>query len=56
MSLTFFAESPEATRLELEHRHIERHGQGWEKLRQGVDSPGGWTQVLAGYEKLANQG
>lgn len=55
VSLMFFAEGPGATRLELEHRHIERHGENWEKLRQGVDSPGGWTQVLGGYEKLANQ-
>jgi uncharacterized protein YndB with AHSA1/START domain len=54
VSLTFFAEGAEATRLELEHRLIERHGESWEKLRQGLDSPGGWTQVLSGYEKLAN--
>jgi hypothetical protein len=45
-SLTFFSEGTGTTRLELEHRHIERHGDGWEKLRLGVDAPGGWTMVL----------
>lgn len=50
VSFQFIAEGPEATRLEFEHRHIERHGEGWEKLRAGVDSPGGWTGVLVEFE------
>jgi hypothetical protein len=37
--------------VEFEHRHIERHGEGWEELRKGVDAPGGWTGVLAEYEQ-----
>ena len=51
VSFEFIPEGPEATRLEFEHRHIERHGEGWEKLRAGVDSPGGWTCILAEFEK-----
>lgn len=47
VSFEFIAEGPEATRLEFEHRHIERHGEGWQKVFAGVDSPGGWTVVLA---------
>jgi uncharacterized protein YndB with AHSA1/START domain len=50
VSFEFIAEGPETTRLELQHRHLERHGEGWEKLRAGVDSPGGWTGVLAEFE------
>jgi len=50
VSFEFIGEGPEMTRLEFEHRHIERHGEGWENLRKGVDSPGGWTGVLAQYE------
>ena len=51
----FFEEGPEATRLEFEHRHLERHGEDWEKLRAAVDSSGGWTGVLAQYEQFAEK-
>jgi uncharacterized protein YndB with AHSA1/START domain len=53
VALEFIAEGKEATRMELEHRHIERHGQGWENLRKGVDAPGGWTGVLEQYVAAA---
>ena len=46
----FVAEGTESTRLEFQHRHLERHGEGWEKIRDGVDA--GWTQVLAPYLHL----
>ena len=46
VSFEFIAEGPEATRMEFEHRHIERHGEDWENLRKGVDALGGWTAVL----------
>ena len=51
VALEFIAEGPEATRLEFEHRNIDRHGEGWEKLRTSVDP--GWTLVLAGYVAAA---
>jgi DinB superfamily/Activator of Hsp90 ATPase homolog 1-like protein len=54
VSFEFIAEGPEATRLEFEHRHIERHGDTWEKLFAGVNSPGGWTAVLGEFECLAS--
>jgi hypothetical protein len=38
--------------VEFEHRHLERHGEGWEKMREAVNAPAGWTGVLAEYEKL----
>lgn len=49
--LEFVSEGPESTRVEFEHRHIDRHGEGWEKLRAGVDP--GWGVVLAGYVAAA---
>jgi uncharacterized protein YndB with AHSA1/START domain len=49
VSFEFVAEGSSATRLEFEHRHIERHGDGYEQLRAGVDSPGGWTMILQQY-------
>lgn len=48
------SDGPEATRVEFQHRHLERHGDGWEKLRNSVD--GGWALVLAPYEQLLNSG
>jgi uncharacterized protein YndB with AHSA1/START domain len=52
VEIHFVAETPERTRLELEHRQLERHGPGWESLRDGVDSDGGWPLYLARYADL----
>lgn len=49
VAFTFFAEGPESTRLEFEHRHIERHGEGWEAIRKGVE--GGWAGILVEFER-----
>jgi hypothetical protein len=50
----FISETPERTRIELEHRHIDRHGEGWEQTRESVGGDGGWPGCLRKFaERLA---
>jgi uncharacterized protein YndB with AHSA1/START domain len=42
----FIAEAPDRTRVELEHRNLDRHGAGWEAERDGVAGDGGWPLYL----------
>jgi hypothetical protein len=52
----FIAETPSRTRLELEHRHLERHGDGWEGVRAGVDGDQGWPLYLRRFaERMARE-
>ena len=46
VDVRFIAETPDRTRVELEHRNIDRHGDGWESVREGVDANDGWPLYL----------
>ena len=50
VEVRFTAVEGGATRVDLEHRHFERMGEGWENIRQQVDSDKmGWSDLLAMY-------
>ncbi|NJC14794.1 uncharacterized protein YndB with AHSA1/START domain [Micromonospora profundi] len=52
VEVAFIVEAPGRTRIALEHRHLERHGPGWESVRDGVDSDAGWSLYLGRYLSL----
>jgi uncharacterized protein YndB with AHSA1/START domain len=54
VEVRFIAETSERTRVELEHRHLDRHGEGWEGARAGVESGDGWPLYLRRFEELLN--
>jgi uncharacterized protein YndB with AHSA1/START domain len=46
VEVRFTSETPERTRVELEHRHLDRHGAGWEQERGGAAGDQGWPLYL----------
>ena len=52
VEVRFIADSPERTRIELEHRNLDRHGPGWESVRDGVADDAGWPLYPERYSAL----
>jgi uncharacterized protein YndB with AHSA1/START domain len=46
VEVRFVEDGPSRTRVELEHRHLDRHGDGWEGTREGVSGEQGWPLYL----------
>jgi DNA-binding transcriptional ArsR family regulator/uncharacterized protein YndB with AHSA1/START domain len=49
IEVRFLAESPRRTRVEFEHRHLERYGAQAERMRSILDAPDGAAGVLRAY-------
>jgi uncharacterized protein YndB with AHSA1/START domain len=55
VEIRFNAEPGGGTRVDLEHRHFERHGAGGATMRTAVDSTGGWGSLLEMFKARAEQ-
>ncbi len=55
VEVTFVSETPGRTRVTLEHRHIDRHGEGWQQLRDAVGSPEGWDTGLQRFARRVEE-
>jgi uncharacterized protein YndB with AHSA1/START domain len=56
VEVRFIAEAPDRTRVELEHRNLDRHGPGWEAVRDGIADDAGWPLYLDRYAALFAEG
>lgn len=52
VEVRFISESADRTRIELEHRNLDRHGTGWEDARDAVGGDGGWPLYLQRYQAV----
>jgi uncharacterized protein YndB with AHSA1/START domain len=56
VEVKFVAEGERQTRVELEHRHLERMGAAADTARNAFDSPNGWGSILELFRQEAEQG
>lgn len=55
VEVTFTALGDGSTRVDLEHRHLARHGAGFEGMRSAVDSPNGWGGTMRRFAERVEQ-
>jgi uncharacterized protein YndB with AHSA1/START domain len=56
VEVRFISEGDGRTRVELEHRNLDRHGDGWESERDAVEGEGGWPLYLQRFAELVADG
>jgi uncharacterized protein YndB with AHSA1/START domain len=52
VEVRFTAESGDRTRVNVEHRNLDRHGPGWGAVAEGVDGEAGWPLYLDRFARL----
>jgi uncharacterized protein YndB with AHSA1/START domain len=52
VEVTFTAVDERRTRVDIHHRHLDRHGDGWTQIRDGVGTDEGWPLYLERYAAL----
>ena len=56
IEVRFVVENAERTRVELEHRRLDRFGARRDEMRRIFDTEGDWGQLLAGFAQVAAAG
>lgn len=52
VEVTFTEITDAQTRVDLAHRHLDRHGDGWAQAKDGLAGDGGWPLYLSRYQDL----
>ena len=55
VEVRFVPDGPDRTRVELEHRNLDRHGAGWQSVADGISGDEGWPLYLTRYAALLGQ-
>ena len=56
VEIRFVEVGPSTTRVELVHNHLERHGEGWERVVPDLSGNDGWPLYLRRYADLCAAG
>lgn len=56
IEIRFHSEGERRTRVELEHRHLDRYGERRDEMRRVFDSEGDWGRILAMFGGVATAG
>jgi uncharacterized protein YndB with AHSA1/START domain len=56
VEVRFVAEGSDRTRVDLEHRNLDRHAEGWEAMRDAIASSDGWGYGLRAFSQAAGSG
>ena len=54
VEVTFTAVGPSTTRVDLEHRNLDRFGDSSDAMRAAFESDGGWSGLLQSFVEQAN--